>query len=93
MAEYDLRIGYPNIYNPSSINNFGNNGMNSTSQIRRSADMVYQRGGSYEVIVGSNVYIPSMELVINMFANDEHLLITRSLVRSQPPEPFKIKGL
>lgn len=73
MAEFQIRIGYPNIYNPSSINNIGNNGMNSTSQIRRSADMVYQRGGTYEVIVGSNYYIPSMELVIDMFANDEQV--------------------
>lgn len=69
MAEYPLVIGYPSIYSPIPANQ--GNGINSLTQIRRSADMVYQRGGTYEVIVGSNTLIPSMELTIDMFANDE----------------------
>ena len=71
MAEYPLVIGYPSIYstNPSVTGN----GINSLSQIRRSADMVYQRGGTYEVIVGTNTSIPSMELNVEMYANDEQV--------------------
>ena len=70
MAEYPLIVGFTNIYNNTNLET-GNN-MNSLSQIRRSADMVYQRGGTYEVSVGSNnTFFESMELVIEMYANDE----------------------
>ena len=70
MAEYPLIVGFTNIYDNTNLGT-GNN-MNSLSQIRRSADMVYQRGGTYEVGVGSNnTFFESMVLQVEMYANDE----------------------
>jgi hypothetical protein len=45
------------------------NGLNDNSQIRRSADMVYQRGGTYKVVLTGTTYEPSMQLVVDMYAN------------------------
>jgi hypothetical protein len=55
-------FGYPSLYP---------NGLNSNTQIRRSTDMVYQRGGTYGVTLTGDTYQLSMELVVNLYANDE----------------------
>lgn len=46
------------------------NGLNSTSQIRRSTDMIYQRGATYEVVLTGNTYVTSMELDVDLYSND-----------------------
>lgn len=46
------------------------NGLNSNSQIRRSADFIYQRGGTYEVTLTGSTLEDSMQLVVDLFAND-----------------------
>jgi len=56
-----MSFGYPQQYA---------NGLNSNSQIRRSADMIYQRGGTYEVILTGDTYQPSMVLNVDMFSDD-----------------------
>lgn len=47
------------------------NGLNSNTQLRRSVDMVHQRGGTYEVVLTGDTYQTSMVLDIDMFSNDE----------------------
>ena len=56
-----MSFGYAQLYS---------NGLNNTSQIRRSSDFVYQRGGTYQVTLTGTTYIPSMELVVNLYSND-----------------------
>jgi hypothetical protein len=56
-----MSFGYPTQYA---------NGLNSNSQLRRSADMIYQRGGTYEVILTGSTYQTSMELDVDMFSDD-----------------------
>lgn len=56
-----MSFGYPTQYA---------NGLNSNSQIRRSTDMMYQRGGTYEVILTGDTYFQSMQLTVDLFAND-----------------------
>jgi hypothetical protein len=56
-----MSFGYPQLYA---------NGLNNNSQLRRSADMVYQRGGTYEIVLTGNTYQPSMELDVDLFGND-----------------------
>jgi hypothetical protein len=56
-----MSFGYPQQYA---------NGLNSNSQIRRSADMIYQRGGTYEVILTGNTYVQSLELDVDLYADD-----------------------
>lgn len=51
-------FGYPRIYV---------NGINNNSQLRRSTDMIYQRGATYEVTLTGNTYIPSMELDVDIY--------------------------
>jgi len=46
------------------------NGLNNNSQIRRSTDMIYQRGASYEVVLTGNTFVSSMELDVDLFSND-----------------------
>ena len=55
-------FGYQRLYS---------NFLNSNSQIRRSTDMVYQRGGTYEVVLTGDTYISSTTLDVDLFANDE----------------------
>ena len=50
-----MSFGYPQLYA---------NGLNSNSQIRRSVDFVYQRGGTYEVVLTGTTLEPSVELVV-----------------------------
>ena len=46
------------------------NGLNSNTQIRRSTDMIYQRGATYEVVMQGFTYQSSMELDVDMYVND-----------------------
>lgn len=55
-----MSFGYP-------VNTYG---QNSPTQIRRSVDMVYQRGATYEVILTGTTYEESMELVVDMYNKD-----------------------
>ena len=57
-----MSFGYPQLYA---------NGLNSNSQIRRSVDFVYQRGGSYEVVLTGSTLETSIELFVNLFSDDE----------------------
>ena len=59
-----MSFGYPQIYG---------NGLNSSSQLRRSTDMIYQRGGEYEVILTGNTYNTSLELQVQLFADDRQV--------------------
>jgi hypothetical protein len=54
-------FGYPQLYS---------NGVNSNTQLRRSTDMVYQRGGTYGITLTGDTYISSMELDVDLYAND-----------------------
>ena len=65
-----MSFGYPQLYA---------NGLNSNSQIRRSADFVYQRGGTYEVVLTGSTLQTSIELVVNLYSND-NLVGTLALV-------------
>jgi len=57
-----MAFGYQRLYS---------NGLNSNTQIRRSTDMVYQRGGTYEVVVTGDTYQSSMELDVDLYADLE----------------------
>jgi hypothetical protein len=57
-----MNFGYPQLYA---------NGLNSNTQIRRSTDMVYQRGGTYEVVLTGDTYVSSMELNVQLSSDDE----------------------
>ncbi len=57
-----MSFGYPTQYA---------NGLNSNSQIRRSTDMIYQRGATYEVILTGSSYQSSMELEVDLYSDDE----------------------
>jgi hypothetical protein len=59
-----MSFGYPTQYA---------NGLNSNSQLRRSADMIYQRGGEYEVILTGSTYNTSLELQVQLFADDRQV--------------------
>ena len=56
-----MALGYASLYA---------NGLNDNSQIRRSADMIYQRGGSYLINLTGTTYISSMELDVDLYGND-----------------------
>lgn len=47
------------------------NGLNSNSQIRRSTDMAYQRGATFEVVLTGDTYIPTIELDVDLYVSDE----------------------
>lgn len=53
-------FGYQSLYT---------NGLNSSSQLRRSTDMVYQRGGTYTVILTGDTYESSMELDVDLYSD------------------------
>lgn len=57
-----MSFGYPQLYA---------NGLNSNTQIRRSTDMIYQRGGTYEVVLTGSTYQSSMQLDVELFSDDE----------------------
>jgi len=43
------------------------NGLNNNTQLRRSVDMVYQRGGNYNIVLTGDTYEPSMELDVDLY--------------------------
>ena len=55
-----MSFGYP-------VNNVG---FNNNTQIRRSVDMIYQRGATYDVILTGTTYEDSMELVVDLYNKD-----------------------
>jgi len=57
-----MGFGYKTLYS---------NGLNSNTQLRRSVDMIYQRGGTYEVVLTGTSYQSSMELDVDMYVNDD----------------------
>ena len=44
--------------------------INSYSQVRRSADMIYQRGNTYNINLTGDTYVQSMELSVDLYADD-----------------------
>ena len=48
------------------------NGLNSNTQLRRSADMVYQRGGTYEIVLSGDTLQPSIELDVDLNIVDKN---------------------
>ena len=56
-----MNLGYANLYA---------NGLNSNSQIRRSVDMIYQRGADYQVVLTGDTYISSMQLSVDLYSDD-----------------------
>jgi hypothetical protein len=54
-------FGYPALYS---------NGLNNNTQIRRAVDMIYQRGGTYEVVLTGDTYVTSMELDVDLYSDD-----------------------
>jgi hypothetical protein len=54
-----MAFGYPTII-----------GANNLSQYRRSVDMIYQRGATYDVTLTGTTYEDSMELVVDMYNKD-----------------------
>ena len=45
------------------------NGLNSNSQIRRSTDMIYQRGGTYTIVLLGDTYYSSMEMDVDIYVD------------------------
>lgn len=45
------------------------NGLNSNTQLRRSTDMIYQRGGTYEIVVTGDTLESSLELDVDLYNN------------------------
>ena len=56
-----MAFGYPQLYA---------NGVNNNSQFRRSEDFIYQRGATYQVVLTGSTLQTTMELVVNLYAND-----------------------
>lgn len=56
-----MSFGYISLYS---------NGLNSNTQLRRSTDMIYQRGGTYEVVLTGSTYQSSMVLDVDLFSDD-----------------------
>jgi len=57
-----MSFGYSGIVSGSPINSY--------SQVRRSADMIYQRGNTYNINLTGTTYVPSMEMVVDLYADD-----------------------
>ena len=55
-----MSFGYP-------VNTIG---FSNNTQIRRSVDMIYQRGATYDVILTGTTYEESMELVVDLYNKD-----------------------
>jgi hypothetical protein len=56
-----MPFGYPQLYA---------NGLNNNTQIRRSADMVYQRGATYQITLTGTTYESTMELDVDLYGDD-----------------------
>jgi hypothetical protein len=59
-----MSFGYPQLYG---------NGLNSTSQIRRSVDFIYQRGGEYEIVLTGSTLEPTMQMIVDLYSDDERV--------------------
>ena len=59
-----MGFGYQSLYS---------NGLNSNTQLRRSTDMIYQRGGTYEVVLTGTSYNSSLELHVQLFSDDSQV--------------------
>jgi hypothetical protein len=57
-----MSFGYQQLYS---------NNLNSNTQLRRSTDMVYQRGGTYEIVLTGSTYESSMELDVDLYKETE----------------------
>jgi len=55
-------FGYQSLYS---------NGLNSNTQLRRSTDMVYQRGGTYEVVLTGDTYVSSVRLNVDLYKEED----------------------
>jgi hypothetical protein len=55
-----MSFGYPQLYA---------NGLNNNTQLRRSTDMVYQRGGNYNVVLTGSTYESDMELDVDLYGD------------------------
>jgi hypothetical protein len=60
-----MSLGYSTINSGSTINSY--------SQIRRSADMVYQRGNTYNINLTGTTYIPTLEMVVDLYSDDSRV--------------------
>ena len=56
-----MAFGYASYYS---------NGLNSNTQLRRSTDMVYQRGGTYEIVLTGTTYESDMQMDVDLYGND-----------------------
>ena len=55
-----MSFGYQSLYA---------NGLNNNTQLRRSTDMVYQRGGTYQIVLTGTTYESSMELDVDLYGD------------------------
>ena len=60
-----MSLGYSTIGSGTTINSY--------SQIRRSADMIYQRGNTYNINLTGSTYIPSLEMVVDLYSDDSRV--------------------
>jgi len=56
-----MSFGYPSLYG---------NGLNSNTQLRRSTDMIYQRGGTYEIVLTGSTYVSTMSMTVDLYSDD-----------------------
>lgn len=56
-----MSLGYASLYS---------NGLNNNTQIRRSVDMIYQRGANYNIVLTGTSYIESLEMDVDLYVND-----------------------
>ena len=45
------------------------NGLNNNTQLRRSADMIYQRGANYNIVLTGDTFEPSMEIDVDLYGD------------------------
>lgn len=57
MATFGYVVQYPN-------------GLNNNTQIKRSTDMIYQRGETFTINLQGDTYYPSMEMDVDIYIND-----------------------
>ena len=55
-----MAFGYQSLYA---------NGLNNNTQLRRSTDMVYQRGGNYNIVLTGTTYESDMELDVDLYGD------------------------
>jgi hypothetical protein len=55
-----MAFGYASLYA---------NGLNNNSQLRRATDMVYQRGGNYNIVLTGTTYESDMELDVDLYGD------------------------